>query len=346
LASDTLLTAVDLTGHSLGRPMSANGIFHPMLAALDDSSLIMLWGEPDTTAAARRFLWQPPLAQVWSARWQRGNGWTTPHLILWGNPASLWNGRQSTEPVRSSDGDVHLAVPTIHGVRYLRYHAGEWRVSTIPHVPGGSAYSSIAADATGRVLLVAYVGVDTTATRDYNSVLMVRSTDGGATWSTPAVIHASKGHRPAFEVQVRAQRSFVRMLWLQDLDGDETPDAIRAVSSSDGGISWTSPRDVRLPQGPRALKSAIDSCGLVHAVYEDWNGGGTDGHLDYVRFTGTAWTTVQHLSPHRTAMSATIAVPSPDELLLMWLASDRPSQPDHLRTWYSRLPVRVWRRPD
>ena len=89
----------------------------------------------------------------------------------------------------------------------------------------------------------------------------------------------------------------MQLVWMQDQTGDLVPEVIRRVESSDGGRTWQSPNDLRLPPGTRALNAVADACGSLHVIYKNWRGGGTTGHLDYARFTGDWWSAIEHLLP-------------------------------------------------
>src|SRR4051794_28878216 len=172
VATDTLFTAIDLAGHSLGRPSGLHLVAQPFAVPLRDSSLLMLWGDYEILAAGERISWPGQLTQVWSARWHPRDGWSVSEPIV-RDTVRIWFGNQRTTPVRTSDGDVHFAMPVrTAGVQYLRYHAGSWRTVTIPKTRP-AAYASLGTDSAGATIVIAYIGVDPTVIPDYNSVFVV-----------------------------------------------------------------------------------------------------------------------------------------------------------------------------
>jgi hypothetical protein len=342
--ADSLLTLVDVNGAPLPPPPGHHVFMLPRLAKLTESTLLMIWGEPDSIPADRRLPTWTPVAKLWAAAWSR-RGWSEAHLLL-SDAAIAWTAEAVTGPITSNDGDVLLAVPRRKGLQYLQYHEGEWRSVLIP-LALSAVYASVSIDPASKDVLIAYIAAAPNSTRDANSVLLTRSHDGGASWSAPTLVSRS-GNTPAFEVNLlRGPHGMLQLAWMQDQTGDMVPEVIRRVESTDGGHTWQSPSDLRLPPGSRALSATMDACGSLHVIYQDWKGGGTTGHLDYARFTTHGWSRIQHLLPRSTMVSGSISSLDAADILLVFLSRRDATNPrEPLRLRYSQLPVSVWRPPD
>jgi hypothetical protein len=212
--------------------------------------------------------------------------------------------------------------------------------SDVPQV-SGAAYASIAVDDASGAITVAYVRGLPGATFDRNSVFIVRSEDDGRSWSSPRLVSRS-GRTPAFEVQARVgPGQELHLVWMQDTTGDLTAELIRHVSSRDGGRTWSEPVDIRPPEGFRSLYTAIDACGTLHVIYEDWHGGGTAGDTDYLRFVDGRWEAAQHLFPRSVSVSATIGVAGDEVLIAALFRRDVRRAPGFtFVSKYSRLAIR------
>lgn len=342
--AESLLTLVDANGVPLPPPPGHRVFMLPRLVRLTDSTLLMVWGEPDSLPANRQLPPWTPVATLWAAAWSR-RGWSEAHPLLSGSLIS-WTAEATTGPIALSNGDVLLAVPHHKGLQYLRYHKGEWRSVLIP-LALRAVYASIGVDPQSKDVLIAYVSAAPNSTRDANSVLLMRSHDEGASWSAPSLVSES-GSTPAFQIALlQGPRGGLQLTWMQDQTGDIVPEVIRRVESVDGGHTWQSPIDLRLPPGARALGATADACGSLHVIYQDWKGGGTRGHLDYARFTKRGWSGIQHLLPRSTTVSGSLSASGDTDVLLVFLSRQDTTNPrEPLRLRFSRLPVSVWRPPD
>ena len=336
--NDTRLAAWELEGRSIGAPAGPRLFAFPQIAALGDSGLMLLWGEPDSVSGDFDPLNQR-ISQVWWAR-HAAVGWSRA-AELFGESARVWSYGQHTEPVLGRDGVLHHAVPTPHALRYLRWDRGAWTVSKVPRIPGAS-YASVALTDGGRTIVIAYVAAVEHATVDVNSVFVVRSADRGASWSAPVLVSRS-GDTPALEAQLSADPAGVlHLVWMQDTTRDFTPEILRHVSSRDNGRTWSAPKDTHPPQGFSILRTAMDSCGALHAIYQHWFGDGRSGHTDYLRFASGRWSDIQHLFLSGVSVDATIHA-RPNELLLVSLYADDSTGRDtrSISSRFSRLAIRA-----
>lgn len=343
VSPDTLFASASLRGGPITRPREGQTIAYPRLAPLPDTTLMMIWGESDSLDVHRPFHWPPHVTRLWAARWSP-RGWRGAQEILRANTIDWWAGA-TTGPVVSSEGVLHLALPGRRALTYLRYRDGSWTSVVVPGVRG-AAYASTVVGPAPHAVTIVYVDVVEGARHDVNSVFVVQSSDDGQTWDAPRLVFES-GAAGAFEAQLHADvRGGMQLVWLRGERPLSGPRTLHLSQSRDSGRTWTSVPEVPLPGTARALKSATDACGVLHVSYDDWQGG-TIGHVDYLRFADAQWSPIQHLFADEAVMGGALAAVTPGELTLVFLMrrdARRIGLP--LLTRYSRLPVRLWRRPD
>lgn len=340
---DTLFASVALRGRPLTRPREGQAIAYPRLARLPDASLMMMWGEPDSLGTNGRGEWPQRITRLWAARWTP-RGWREAQEILRASSID-WQDGAATGPVVSSDGVLHLALPGRKALTYLRYRKGVWMNVAVPGVPA-AAYASVAVGPAPHAVTIVYVDYLAGRVHDVNSVFLVQSNDDGQTWSTPRLVFES-GAVAAIEAQLHVDvRGRMQIVWLRGERPFSGPRTLHLSESRDSGRTWTSEPEVTLSGTGRALRSVTDACGAMHVAYDDWEGG-TIGHIDYLRFATGQWSPLQHLFASEAVMGGALAALTPDELTLVFLMRRDPQRIGlPLLTRYSRLPVRVWRRPD
>ena len=343
VAADTLFASVALHGRPLTRPREGQTIAYPRLAPLPGSTIMMLWGEPDSLGTSGRGEWPRRITRLWAARWSP-RGWREAQEILRAGSID-WQDGATTGPVVSSDGVLHLALPGRKALTYLRYRNGAWTNMVVPGVRA-AAYASAAVGPAPHAVTIAYVDFLAGAVHDVNSVFLIQSNDDGETWGAPRLVFES-GAAAAIEAQLHVDdRGGMQIVWLRGERPLSGPRTLHLSESRDSGRTWTSEPEVALSGTARALRSVTDACGALHVVYDDWEGG-TIGHVDYLRFATGQWSPLQHVFATEAVMGGALAALTPDELTLVFLMrrdARRIGLP--LLTRYSRLPVRVWRRPD
>jgi hypothetical protein len=178
----------------------------------------------------------------------------------------MWNQVQANLAFDSA-GRLHAAVADFAhpgALVHLTHRSGTWHRTEV--ATGAAGYSSVATGPDGRVYL-AYIGPDTTHLSDANSVFLVRSPDGGRTWSSPRLISRS-GRRQATEVRALvAPDGTLHLVWSQNLSGGLRAEVARHVFSRDRGETWSAPDDLDAPDGFAQLRAVVDRCGSVHVVY-------------------------------------------------------------------------------
>lgn len=149
-------------------------------------------------------------------------------------------------------------------------------------------YLDVATDARDGVYIVYSEG---TAGQPY-TLKFERSTDGGATWSSPAVL--SESPRPAsggaadhfYPMVAAAGDGLVYVAWFDDRDG---PIGVYAVRSTDGGRSWSPEVRLSPPEGLDGIYGEyggieIDDDGVLHVTWSDGV-----GHISRPGGRGGTW---------------------------------------------------------
>jgi hypothetical protein len=134
-----------------------------------------------------------------------------------------------TVPVARSGTDSYIAL--------VHLRADGVTIDSLPH-KGTVAYADAA---WGKEDVVAFVGPAPVDETDYNSVMTWRrdATD----WSGPAIVSRS-GVRMAHYARIaRTADTHLHLVWTQELGGKE--EALRHVSSNDGGRSWSAHADTK-----------------------------------------------------------------------------------------------------
>lgn len=294
------LRALDLRGgRSLGRPAGAFWFLFPQ-AALDRAGrLHVVWGEPQGApdAIEGRHFAVVRARTLWHAVYD--GGWSVPERIHRA-PAMLWN-RDSAELRAGPDGVLRLVVPQGREVAELAFDGRHWTARAVP--VRGAVYASVDADAGGRVTVAAIASWD----RESNRVVVVQWT--GRSWTAPK---AMPGGGQAHGVAVRAgPGGMLHLLSRQNVSGGVLPEVIRHVGSSDRGATWSAPSDLDVPDGFQDLRSAVDDCGALQAVYRTVEQGRSELHQ--ARWLG-GWS--EPRAPRLPAVSVDVGVAGGGGLLL------------------------------
>jgi hypothetical protein len=289
------LAAFDLHGAGIGRPEGDFYFASPRALIAADGTLHLVWAEPGEWKPLVREDWIRMIgdaASLWHATYAPARGWSPPQPIH--AATRLWWSEGLGEVVMDSAGTLHGVVGEEPGDRLLHLSSagGRWKAEPIPGVTR-PVYGSIAAGSDGRIY-VAFVAADRSVPADGNSVFLIRSEDGGRSWSGPRLIRRS-GERRATAIRVLVSRSgSVHLVWAQNLSGGLAPQVIRHVASSDGGETWSPPNDADIPDGLGTLMAAVDGCGALHVIWEtvEETDAGEAGRLWHARWDG-AWGEVE-----------------------------------------------------
>jgi hypothetical protein len=173
----------------------------------------------------------------------------------------------------------------------------------------------------GHQTLLAYIGSNFQH-KQLNSAFVVHSEDGN-TWSRSQLLSDVRLGPVSELTLIRSKAGVYHVLWIQ---GEFLGDAVlNHRYSSDGGKTWSASDTTRPPRGFHSLRATTDDCGVVHVAYDDWGGGGTNGHLDYVQWQ-RGWSEPQHLFPELRSAGSDISV-SPDGRLVLAFLAQASNQP-------------------
>jgi hypothetical protein len=282
------LVVWQISGKSVGRPEGRFAFLFPRAAVDSADNLRLIWAEPADAPVqqieARKWFFQRP-ATIWTATYTSSAGWSVPERIHDASGRLNWTARGGSDNFGTLD--VH------QGVIIQPVGEAAWRDERLVRysleIERGTIYPSLAVDRSDVYLAFiaaasepAVRGAEPRVHSDTNSVFFRGSYDGGRTW-TPRRLVSRSGEYPAFQVSVLVgPGGEVHMLWKQTLrDGFSV---IRHVLSRDKGRTWNAPDDF-IPGGAfDGMRAAVDPCGTVHVVYEDW------GKADRTQIACVAWT--------------------------------------------------------
>jgi hypothetical protein len=165
----------------------------------------------------------------------------------------------------------------------------------------------------GRMILAFIASDPSVPGGDRNSVFVQSSNDGGRRWNQPVAIYRARG-LPAYDVKLlRSSDGHWHLVWRTQSGSGAA--ALHHANSGDAGSSWSESASIALPPGAAGLRVVMDAGDRIHAVYDDWGGGGTDGHIDHVVWNGE-WLAPGHLyAPMRPTNPILMAQASGDVVL-------------------------------
>lgn len=134
---------------------------------------------------------------------------------------------------------------------------------------------------------------------------------------------------------VEGAQGRVHLVWRQMIREDYF--VMRHVQSDDGGASFSEPGDL-VPGGIiQNLEAAVDICGRLHVVYEDWSEGMSAVRIGYASWDGE-WSAPQRLHPAYTAGELALAPGMDGTLLLAFFGTTgKVTDRDGLGMMYSEL---------
>jgi hypothetical protein len=202
-------------GQSVPAPPGDFSFLFPVGAASGET-LWVVWAEPSKEQAAQPIPWfvLRPEA-LWAASWTPRAGWSTPRVVRQG--PFMWI-KGATDGLAESPGEFALAIARPAeaggGLLFLTLNNGDFATSAIPGTDGALMAPT---GAFGPFRYVAFLNAREGVERDQNSVFIVTSHDGGASWSDPHLLSAS-GMNRADHVRLRVSGTgAVELTWLQTL---------------------------------------------------------------------------------------------------------------------------------
>ena len=334
LVQDNPLVVLELGGHRLSAPPGAFRFAFPRAIADEGNRLHLLWAEPsDASLPVSSAGWlQQKLANVWTATYTAGRGWSQPRTIYQGSRLGWRNAvvgtGDITAPPKWALSVVDLGHPGQRQVIVLFHVEDGQMVATVPDETGKAVQSSVASAGTDVFLgfispipreVIGPVG------SDVNSVYLKVSHDGGRSWNAAMLVSRS-GEFPAHGLRtLLSPDGSIHLVWRQTLARDEG--AIRHVTSADGGRTWSQPDDLLLAPKASGLRAVADPCGRVHVVFEHWEAQTGEAHVDYATWRD-GWSAIEHLFPALSVTGTALHGAPNGKLLLAFLARPAASPMD------------------
>jgi hypothetical protein len=309
------LTAWRVGHGSIGAPAS-DLVFISPKATLDAAGrLHLLWAEPPTHGhVVPPYQWMlQRTSSLWTAAYEPQRGWSAPTRVYAGRID--WSRLTSGDITRGAHDESLAAVPNEDGgALVLVLHNGEWTVTAIPGRTQ-SVYVSVLGLADRRLLAV--VTADTTQAQDRNSVFLYGQ-DGDGPWRPLKQVQRS-GTQAAMEIRLlKGPGTRVHLVWRQMIREDSF--VIRHVQSDDGGASFSESSDLASGGLIQNVQAAVDMCGRLHVVYEDWEDGMNAVRIGYASWDG-AWSKPQRIHPTYTAGELALFSRVDGTLLLAFLGT-------------------------
>ena len=294
-------------GHVLRRLGGVSSFFSdnwyhvfPAAAAVDSKGVLhVLWGEPPDTTSAPVYA-APNITDLYYRSYSEGH-WSVRERVFHYPPGIHWD----TYPAPQLIIDAHDTVQFIFNIfhtferagtfHYARKEAQGWVIRDTGFRGG---YPFLAARPSGHLLL-AYIAVSTGG-NDQNSVFFTLSTDQGQAWEEPVLASRSGdrgGHTPQIVLMPSGQ---VHLLWIKDLDRDDSGRIIWHATSTDGGKTWGAPWEIGTALGGfvHNFQAVAAPDGCMHMVFERESAFfSNDRKLYYTRWDGQAWIEPQDLFP-------------------------------------------------
>jgi hypothetical protein len=289
------LRAVRLDGRRFIRPGGGFWYAYPRAAVDDSGTLHVVWAEPDTTRRHKSTPSRsasPELRSVWHASLRDGR-WSQADRIYEGRRLA-WDEAQTSRLIVDARNTMHVAFvssdSTGTSVIHLSATAASsrhWR-SIAVRSQAGVSYLDLAVGADGNAAIALVTAVAFPKPRA-NVLALMRSTDGGITWTEPAVITEPE-EEEAIEPHVFFDHDAVlRLEWVQQ----------PGASSFVGGTVWHtavtgsrrhSTSQLALPTDAMTSHSqaALDSCGALHLLTIAYPHTGLE--LRYARLAAGGWT--------------------------------------------------------
>lgn len=331
------LLATRIGGGSLGIPDGGATFFHPRAAVDASGTLHMIWGEPHSQAPAvpPGAPGRPRLNRLMYAR-HSAEGWSAAETVYTGMP--LWHAANNSDLLVDEHGALHVAFTAIRPgagpvLVHLRSSPAGWGARDVGADPAfaqgparGAAYPRLALGEGGRVYLAFVAALATESgprVPNANSVFVARSQDGGATWSTPALVSYSGQDQASDPQLLTGAGDTLHLLWGKNLHGGIWAEVVWHALSPDGGATWTAPMETRV-QGHTGqlhnVRAVMNASKQLHLAFRASGQGLTDdprAGIYYARWSG-AWTEPQRLDFASRSSGFDFAADPRGRLHLLW----------------------------
>jgi hypothetical protein len=244
-------------------------------------------------------------------------GWTSAIRLTWNSGLSVF-----PDMAVDSFGNLHVVwVDTTPGNEEIYYKkspdgGATWTTAKrLTMTPGSSGGPSITADSSGNPHVVWYD--NTLGSRE---IYYMKSTDGGATWTTAKRLTwtADNSWDPAI---VAGSSGKLYLVWYEETPGNWN---IYFKCSTDGGTTWTTNKRLTWTSGDSLWPSiAVDSSGNLHVVWSH-NPPSMPLEIYYRKSTdgGATWTTSKRLTwTAQGSEGPAIAADSSGHLHVVWYDS-------------------------
>ncbi|HEX8209786.1 MAG TPA: sialidase family protein [Longimicrobium sp.] len=370
------IAALQRGTEELGMPPGAIDFYDPVLAVDRAGTLHAVWGEHAAGPARNpnpsglpRMADLTRLGRILHA--ERRNGRWSDARVVYRAPAISWHRALLTRLELDGGGNLHVAFITrpssgMNMLVHLRRGPDGWRttewVAARPRGAGtgpvsdtmipmsGGTYPSIAAGE-GRRTYLAFaspafpISGGSKFGGDTNSLWVRRSDDAGLTWGGPVLVHRS-GNVGGYEPKVVATGGdTVHLIWRTQVDQRFGRDEIRHAISTDGGVTWASPIQVRLP-GPypvRHLRVVATTKGELYIAFGHQPAnlpdsvkskpGPVNDQIFYAHWRPFGWSVPQPLRPELHVHPFDLRIDGADRLHLLWAFQASANSPRRLQSY-------------
>lgn len=307
--SDVMLPSPDGWG-----PADRVRVIAPVGVVDKDGRLHLMWGSRTADKT-----------ELWHAIYSKGE-WSAPDRIAAFSEIG-WQREFIAVPRLRANGSIAMAVPTYSKVDHgglveITWDGGSWHERRLPvSVATTPAYVRLESDDVGREVVV-YIAPDPVSRVDQGSVFIMRSGDGGKTWTQPFRLSSSSG-RTAIEPFVYSGANGIDVGWVEESKDGSTQFVQSAHANRIAG-SWRHNPEVTLRQA-RDVNTTRSNCGDVTAIFETV--GDPLPSLYSMTLQRGNWSTPSPLTPRRFSAAASLLRDARGCVHMLYLSASADSLP-------------------
>jgi hypothetical protein len=298
--SQSRILLISTAGATLAQPGRFGQAIAPEAAIGRDGTLHVVWGQPSTHdsprhLAGKSFRGPVRAATLWYAE-RKGRNWSAPRLLYrarsidWGSPAS-------SKLILDQRGLLHVAATGVsitghwmllHGAR----SAHGWRFTAL-QPPTPPIYADVAANANGETYLT-FIGGRGGLFGMSPAVQLIRSRDGGASWTSPIAVSGTTEGPPHEPRLVIDDKNVLHIVWMER--APNSLDAVRVwhAQLDNANGNWIHYASANLSGLVTRSQIAMDSCERIHLVFEQQTRIGVQ--ISHAVFRTGAWSSTSNLS--------------------------------------------------